>query len=59
MTTDTDRGTVEKRSGGFLFGMRTLILGANLVWVSSSTILLPTLVENVMTENKGLEVGLT
>jgi hypothetical protein len=55
----TDAGTVEKRSGGFLFGMRTLMLGTNLVRVSSSTILLPKLVENVLTGNKGLLVGLT
>jgi hypothetical protein len=33
---------VEKRSVSFLLGMNTLILGANLVWVSYNTILLPT-----------------
>jgi MFS family permease len=38
--------------------MSTLMLGANLVWVSYSTILLPTLIENVVTERKGLVVGL-
>jgi hypothetical protein len=55
----TDPGTVEKRRGGFMFGMRTLILGVNLEWVSSSTIMLLTLVKDVVTENKGLVVGLT
>jgi len=47
-----------KRSFGFLLGMSTLMLGANLVWVSYNSVLLPTLVENVMTEGKGLVVGL-
>ena len=47
-----------RRSVGFLIGMCTLILGANLVWVSYNTILLPTLVEKVVTESKGLVVGL-
>jgi hypothetical protein len=42
-----------------MFGMRTLILGVNLEWVSSSTIMLLTLVKNVVTENKCLVVGLT
>jgi hypothetical protein len=50
--------TIEKRSVGFLFGMNTLMLGANLVWVAYITILLPTLVEKVVTVNKGLVVGL-
>lgn len=50
--------TVAKRSVGFLFGMSTLMLGANLVWVSYNSILLPTLVEKVVTQNKGLVVGL-
>ena len=49
---------IEKRSVGFLFGMNTLMLGANLVWVAYITILLPTLVEKVVTVNKGLAVGL-
>ncbi len=49
---------IEKRSVGFLFGMNTLMLGANLVWVAYITILLPTLVEKVVTVNKGLVVGL-
>jgi MFS family permease len=48
----------KKRSIGFLFGMSTLMLGANLVWVAYNSVLLPTLVENVMTEGKGLAVGL-
>jgi len=47
-----------KRSIGFLFGMSSLMLGANLVWVAYNSILLPTLVENVLTEGKGLAVGL-
>ena len=50
--------TFEKRSVGFLFGMNTLMLGANLVWVAYITILLPTLVEKVVTVNRGLVVGL-
>ncbi len=50
--------TIEKRSVGFLFGMNTLMLGANLVWVAYITILLPTLVEKVVRVNKGLVVGL-
>ncbi len=55
MTTAT--GTA-KRSIGFLFGMSSLMLGANLVWVAYNSVLLPTLVENVMNEGKGLAVGL-
>lgn len=47
-----------KRSAGFLFGMSTLMLGANLVWVAYNSVLLPTLVEKVMIEGKGLAVGL-
>jgi MFS family permease len=47
-----------KRSIGFLLGMCSLMLGANLVWVSYNSILLPTLVEGVMTDGKGLAVGL-
>ena len=50
--------TIAKRSVGFLLGMCSLMLGANLVWVSYNTILLPTLVENVVTQQKGLVVGL-
>ena len=49
---------VEKRSIGFLFGMSALMLGANLVWTSYNSILLPTLVEQVVVERKGLVVGL-
>jgi MFS family permease len=51
-------GTAAKRSIGFLLGMSTLMLGANLVWVAYNSVLLPTLVENVITEGKGLAVGL-
>lgn len=53
-----DPSVTTKRSIGFLFGMSTLMLGANLVWVAYNSVLLPTLVENVMTEGKGLTVGL-
>jgi MFS family permease len=49
---------VPKRSIGFLLGMSTLMLGANLVWTAYNSILLPTLVETVVTKNKGLVVGL-
>jgi MFS family permease len=51
-------GVPNKRSLGFLLGMSTLMLGANLVWVAYNSVLLPTLVENVITEGKGLAVGL-
>lgn len=54
----TNPGAAEKRSIGFLFGMSVLMLGGNLVWVSYNSVLLPTLVENVVTKNKGLVVGL-
>jgi MFS family permease len=54
----TASGVIAKRSIGFLFGMSALMLGANLVWVAYNSILLPTLVENVVTEGKGLVVGL-
>jgi MFS family permease len=47
-----------KRSVGFLFGLSSLMMGANLVWVSYNTILLPTLVEHVITASRGLVVGL-
>lgn len=47
-----------KRSLGFLFGMCSLMLGANLVWVSYNSVLLPTLVEKVVPETRGLVVGL-
>jgi MFS family permease len=50
--------TAMKRSIGFLLGMSMLMLGANLVWTAYNSILLPTLVERVMTEGKGLTVGL-
>jgi len=54
----TSASTAAKRSVGFLFGMSSLMLGANLVWVSYNSVLLPTLVESVVTERKGLVVGL-
>jgi MFS family permease len=47
-----------KRSVGFLFGLNSLMMGANLVWVAYNTILLPTLVEHVITTSRGLVVGL-
>jgi len=50
--------SIPKRSIGFLLGMSSLMLGANLVWVSYNSVLLPTLVEGVLTEAKGLAVGL-
>ncbi len=56
MTTSTL--ATPKRSVGFLLGMCSLMLGANLVWVSYNSILLPTLVERFITEGKGLVVGL-
>jgi len=49
---------VQRRSIAFLFGMSALMLGANLVWTSYNSILLPTLVEQVVVERRGLVVGL-
>jgi MFS family permease len=54
----TSASTLAKRSVGFLLGMCSLMLGANLVWVSYNTVLLPTLVEKVVTASRGLVVGL-
>jgi MFS family permease len=54
----TITATIPKRSIGFLLGMSSLMLGANLVWVAYNSILLPTLVEGVVTQSKGLIVGL-
>jgi MFS family permease len=51
-------GSSMKRSIGFLFGMSMLMLGANLVWTAYNSVLLPTLVEGVVTEGKGLVTGL-
>jgi MFS family permease len=51
-------GTTVKRSIGFLFGMSMLMLGANLVWTAYNSLLLPTLVEGVVTTGKGLVTGL-
>lgn len=56
MTTHANTST--KRSIGFLFGMSMLMLGANLVWTAYNSILLPTLVEGVVTQGKGLVTGL-
>ncbi len=54
----TSASALARRSVGFLLGMSSLMLGANLVWVSYNTVLLPTLVEKVVTESRGLVVGL-
>jgi len=54
----TSSNAMPKRSIGFLLGMSLLMLGANVVWVSYNSVLLPTLVEGVVTESKGLVVGL-
>jgi len=51
-------GKTVKRSIGFLFGMSMLMLGANLVWTAYNSLLLPTLVEGVVTTGKGLVTGL-
>lgn len=56
--TATTTALETKRSIGFLSGMSMLMLGANLVWTAYNSILLPTLVETVITKNKGLVVGL-
>jgi MFS family permease len=47
-----------KRSVGFLIGMSMLMLGANLVWTAYNSLLLPTLVEEVVKNGKGLATGL-
>jgi MFS family permease len=39
--------------------MSTLVLGANLVWISYNTVLLPVLAEDAISDNKGLVVGIT
>jgi MFS family permease len=54
----TSSSAVPKKSIGFLLGMSMLMLGANVVWVSYNSVLLPTLVEGVVMEGKGLVVGL-
>ncbi len=65
MTTETETAAVVpqpaaagKLNIGFLFGMSMLMLGANLVWTAYNSILLPTLVEKVVTQSKGLVTGL-
>ena len=47
-----------RRSVGFLIGMSMLMLGANLVWTAYNSLLLPTLVEGVIKNGKGLATGL-
>jgi len=54
----TSAGTVTKRSVGFLLGMCAVMLGANFIWTSYNSILLPTMVEKVATNDKGMIVGL-
>ncbi len=51
-------GPMIKRSIAFLLGMSMLMLGANLVWTAYNSLLLPTLVEGVVTTSKGLVTGL-
>jgi MFS family permease len=51
-------GKSEKRSIGFLVGMSMLMLGANLVWTAYNSLVLPTLVEGVVKNGKGLVTGL-
>jgi MFS family permease len=51
-------GPAVKRSIGFLVGMSTLMLGANLIWTAYNSLLLPTLVEGVVKNGKGLVTGL-
>jgi MFS family permease len=55
----TDQSDISiKRSVGFLSGMSMLMLGANLVWTAYNSLLLPTLVEGVIKNGKGLVTGL-
>ena len=56
MTNQVD--TSIKRSVGFLTGMSMLMLGANLVWTAYNSLLLPTLVEGIIKNGKGLATGL-
>jgi len=51
-------GSNAKRSVGFLLGMCVVMLGANFIWTSYNSILLPTMVEKAAPEHKGLIVGL-
>jgi len=51
-------GKTEKRSIGFLLGMSMLMLGANLVWTAYNSLILPTLVEGAVKNEKGLATGL-
>ncbi|HTX78706.1 MAG TPA: MFS transporter [Longilinea sp.] len=50
--------TSAKRSVGFLLGICVVMLGANFIWTSYNSILLPTMVEKVATANRGMIVGL-
>jgi len=49
---------LDRRSAGFIFGMSTLTLGANLVWIAYNSVLLPTLIENLQFRNPGFIVGI-
>ncbi len=50
---------IAKRSVGFLLGMCVLMLGANIVWISYNSVLLPTLVQLKVAENlRGPVTGL-
>jgi len=51
-------GSAIKRSVGFLVGMSMLMLGANLVWTAYNSLLLPTLIEGIVKNGKGLVTGL-
>ena len=54
----TDKEVTRKRSLKFLVGMCTLMLGANLVWIAFNSVLLPTLIENISIDRRGLILGL-
>jgi MFS family permease len=41
----------------FLFGMSTLFLGANLVWISYNSVLLPALTDSLFPQHRSLVVG--
>jgi MFS family permease len=47
-----------RRSAGFIFWMSMLSLGANLVWISYNSVLLPTLIEDLDFRNPGLVTGM-
>jgi MFS family permease len=55
---ETTERTNPKRSLGYLLGLCLAMLGANFVWTSYNTFLLPTLVEEATPALKGLVTGL-